>query len=174
MSTLLFILISFLALAVAISLSLVRLRSAVREVPDVAFLHTFSPDRFRPMERILSNSDFAWASSQGLSSKELWKLRAERRKVFRVYLKNLVRDFNKLHYAARAILITSESDRPELAGKLIQMRVSFQRALWGVRLRLLLHEFGICEVKVSGLIQVAEEVRTEIRSLVHSGQTSAA
>src|SRR4051812_29072726 len=116
---------------------------ARQEQPDPEWLQTFSVQRYRPMVRMLSDTDFSYLRLHGLNPSQARHLRCERRRIFRVYLKNLVRDFNRLHWAAHTILLASEVDNPELAERLVRTRVQFERAVLSVRVRLALSTIGV-------------------------------
>ena len=109
---------------------------------DPAWLDDFSIAKYRPMLRLLSEDDYRFLANQpGYQVKMASQLRAERRKVFRAYLRNLVRDFHRLHHAAKLMAVYSAHDRPELAQALMRQQVTFSVAVLSVKARLMLH-FG--------------------------------
>lgn len=134
-------------------------------LPDPEWLSTFSPARYRPMLRLLSADDRAYLISQGLEGRSIERFNAERRQVFGVYLKNLVRDFNRLHYTATLMLLHSETDRPELTSNLFRLRMDFNRAVLMVRFSLVLHSFGIGTVDVGRLVSALETVHSDFRQV---------
>lgn len=143
-------------------------------VPDAEWLRNFNVGRYRPMLRMLSEEDPGFLAAQGLDAAAIRRIRQERREVFRVYLDNLVRDFNLLHSAARAVLLASPVDRPEFAERLIRLRIDFQRAVLVVRFRLLLHSVGLSHVDVRELVHAIEAVYAEFQSLAPApGKTAA-
>lgn len=159
----LFVLVPFAILLVsALAWFLFRLSSAASAVPDIDWLKEFSPTRYRPMARLLSEADFRYAASQGVDPARLRTFRAERRRIFSTYLSNLVRDFNTLHAAARTFLLSSEVDRPELAVKLIQVRANFQKALFALHFRLLLHRLGLMTVDITPLVRAVESMHADL------------
>src|SRR3954452_1101504 len=106
---------------------------------DPAWLEDFSIAKYRPMLRLLSEDDYEFLASQaGYQGKIASQLRAERRRVFRAYLRNLVRDFHRLHHVAKMMAVYSAQDRPEMAITLLKQRLTFTMAVAAVRVRLAL------------------------------------
>ncbi len=61
------------------------------------WLDTFSLERYAPMERLLDKNDLVFLQSQPGYRPEIGqRLMAERRNIFRAYLRLLVHDFNQL------------------------------------------------------------------------------
>ena len=73
---------------------------------DPDWLANFSTETYRPMQRLLGDADLRYLAAQpGISAQTVNQLRRERRKIFRAYLRNRVRDFHRLHLAARMPLL---------------------------------------------------------------------
>jgi hypothetical protein len=138
------------------------------DVPaDEIWLDKFSVDRYRPMLRLLSKEDDEFLASEcGYSGSQIRKARAERRRIFRAYLKNLRRDFGRLHYAARILLLDSNEDRSDLAAKLVQTRLAFFFGLLVVEYNLALHAAGVGEVDVRGLLGSLEGLQLDCTLLL--------
>jgi hypothetical protein len=161
--------IGLLSLAAAIAAVAWWFGSAgVRTLPEADWLRTFSAVRYRPMLRMLAEDDYRWLAAQGLDPQSIRRLRSERRKIFGTYLQNLVRDFDRLHTAARMLLLAAPEDRPDLAARLVTVRIQFQRALLRVRFQLLLHDLGFRNVDVSGLVSGIEAMHKDLRTLLPS------
>jgi len=134
--------------------------------PSPDWLDTFSVDRYRPMQRLLAPADFAFLESEcGYSAAAIRKVRAERRRIFRMYLRNLTRDFNRIHYAGRILLLNSPVDRPDLAEKLFRARWTFLWALATIHFRLVLNAVGGRHVDVLGLLGSIEGLRLDCAAL---------
>jgi hypothetical protein len=115
------------------------------------------------MLRLLDEADYKFLASQpGYSKKFIENLRAERRSIFRAYLRNLVRDFHRLHLAARMVLIYAPQDRSDLAMTLVRQRVLFTFAILAVEYRLFLHTFGIGTVDVRNVIAALDSMRVNV------------
>lgn len=159
----------FLLLAVAFVVLFRRLlrpcdsRSAEEEADWWA---DFSLEKYRPMERLFCPQDYEFLASQpGFTPALARRLRAERRRVFRRYLRCLRRDFDRLYAAAKQLLLYSTEDRPDLAKALFRQWLLFRYALLAVHLRLALQTLGLGSVDARGLIGALEAVRDQLRML---------
>jgi hypothetical protein len=138
---------------------------------DPEWVANFSITSYRPMLRLLSEDDYKFfAAQRGITAQAVRRFRQERRRVFRSYLRNLVREFHRLHLAARMSLIYSAVDRPELAQTLLKQRVTFAGAVMMIEYRLVLHTFGIGAVDVSRLLGSLEDMRMNVSFLAASQQ----
>ena len=142
---------------------------------DPSWVDGFSVEKYRPMLRLLSDRDHEFMVGQPGFRPEMWKrLRSERRKIFRAYLRNLIRDFHRLHLAGRMILVYSAQDRPELAALLLRQRIQFTWAVLQIQCRLTFHAIGVATVDVSPLIEALEAARLNIGQLTPTTGMSAA
>ena len=158
-------------------LSLVRYLGRDRQVLPVTtdWLSELSSDRYRPMLRLLDATDFQFLRSQaGFTPEMAGRLRRQRVQAFRGYLALLEADFNRVGAALRLILTHSAYDRPELASLLFQRRLRFAIGLIGVHCHILLFRWGLSHVDVSGLIQLFDGMRLELRTLVPDSSPLAA
>src|SRR5438270_1890920 len=124
-------------------------RPAARDC-GLEWLAEFSLESYRPMERLLNEADYEFLASQpGYHSGIARELRAERRKIFRVYLRSLIRDFNVLMRLAERMLVYSEQDRPDLARAIFGLRRQFFMNVIAIEIRLALFPLpsGVIEVK---------------------------
>lgn len=134
---------------------------------DPQWLEDFSISKYRPMLRLLSEDDYEFLASQaGYKGKIASELRTERRKVFRAYLRNLVRDFHRLQQAAKTMALYSPQDRPELVATLLKQRITFSFAVLAVRLRLSLHTVGVGTVDVRKLIGSLDHLRVKVEGMM--------
>jgi hypothetical protein len=159
--------ILFAAILVAVILIAGLFRSLLfsrdTEPFNPTWLDGFSTARYQPMLRLLSESDYEFLSKQSGFTPELGRRwRANRRKIFRGYLRMLVRDFNQLHGAARGLVVHAEGDRSDLALALIGMQLKFVTGIIGVRFRLALHGAGIGNIDVHALINCLGSLRAQI------------
>lgn len=160
-----------LALAVALVALLRKFRTRNAGLrPDLA---SISAKRYRPMARLLDSEEEAWVSSR-LGRAAVSRFRAERRRIFRGYLRSLERDFGGICAAIRLMLAHSEQDRPELAAALMRQEAAFAFAVFSVRCRLMLHAAGIGTVDVRRLVGALDQVRAELGSLTPVAGASAA
>src|SRR3954471_8954261 len=116
---------------------------------DPQWISEFSLTKYRPMQRLLDDSDARYLSAHDSCTPQMLKrLRTERRRIFRSYLRSLISDFNRLHMAARMVLLYAEQDRPDLASALFRQRVTFTVAVVAIECRLVLHALGLTTVNV--------------------------
>lgn len=158
------VLIAFLGVFLYVAARLFRQRRAP-EI-DARWLAEFSPARYRPMQCLLEEEDIEFLAAQpGYTSSLGRRFRGQRRKVFLAYLRNLSRDFERLHRAARVLLLSAPEDRPDYAAALVRQRISFERALLVVRCRLLLNGVSGSAPDVSGLVDALEAMNAQVRTL---------
>ena len=143
-------------------LSSIRIRGV-----DPEWLKNFSVSSYRPMERLLDEDDIRFLREQpGYEPGMERRLRADRQRIFRSYLRNLGRDFNRLHYALRLMVLHAPVDSPELAKALIKQKLVFLASLLGVYIRLELYRFGVAGVDVRGLISTLDTMQHDLRAMM--------
>lgn len=131
------------------------------------WMSELSTERYRPMLRLLEETDFQFLRSQkGFTPGMVGRLRRQRVQAFRGYLRMLEADFDRVGAALQVILTQAAVDRPELASLLFQRQLMFAFGLIGVHCRLLLFRFGLSGADVSSLIQLFDGMRRELRTLV--------
>ena len=138
------------------------------------WLSELSADRYRPMLRLLDETDFQFLRLQkSFTPKMAGRLRRQRVHAFRGYLCMLEADFGRVSAALRLILARSAYDRPELASLLFQRQLRFTFGLIGIHSRLALFRLGLSGVDVSSLIQLFDGMRRELRTLVPASPMAA-
>ena len=124
-------------------------------------------DRYQPMGRLLDSVDQAFLEVHPAATAKLVReFRARRRRIFRAYLRCMVRDFDRISSAIRWLMATSREDHPELAAAVLKQSVVFRFALLAVECRLVLHAWGIGTVDIRGITGVFEAMRLELRQLM--------
>jgi hypothetical protein len=127
---------------------------------DPMGLPEFSLTKDRPMVHLLAAEDYElWANQTGFDEKLSSNLRVERRRIFRAYLRSLVRDFNRLHLCAKLMETHSSEDRSEVLTTLLKQRITFSLALAAVECRLILYSFGFGPVESRKLISTLDQSR---------------
>lgn len=156
--------------ALVVAFVLLFRRLAVPGVDIAATLEwarDLSVSRYKPMERLLDENDYGFLACQpGYSRQLAARLRRERRKIFRAYLRSMSRDFGRICTAVQMLMVQSQEDRPDLAAILIRQRAFFALALMAVHVRLVLHSCGWGTVDVSGLVGSLEAMRMQIRQML--------
>ncbi|HUI79899.1 MAG TPA: hypothetical protein VLY24_18360 [Bryobacteraceae bacterium] len=135
----------------------------------------FSAERYRPMIRLVDGSDQSFLKSHPLATpKMIVRLRKEHCRTFRAYLRSLETDFQAVCWTIKAIMLQSQTDRPDLASLLLRSQVAFAISLLKIELRVALYSCGIGTVSVAGLLNQFDGMRLELRNLTPAAMPSAA
>jgi hypothetical protein len=130
------------------------------------WLDGFSLKRYAPMERLLDRSDLTFLASQPGYRKEIGlRLMSERRKIFRAYLRLLVRDFNQLIGIGKLMVVYSNQDQQEFARSLGRQQVKFYARVCALQIELALYPFGWTAADPHGLLAALGAMRTEVQQL---------
>ncbi len=154
MALLIIALLVSIAMGSALLLFVARMRlldahvQAQQNLPDT--------NRYKPMLRLLADSDLGFAAA---NPKLRGKIRSQRRECFRGYLRCLTKDYARLLSGVRGMMVESGVDRPDLAKALARNRALFAFALCRIELHLQLHALGIGKVDVSGLVEALDSLR---------------
>jgi hypothetical protein len=155
-------------LLLLVSFACLFLRLASRFDADgsgLLWLEEFSLEDYTPMERLLDRGDFTFLASQPGFRPEMAKcLLASRRRAFREYLDQLIRDFNRLHRIARLMLVHSTQDQPEFASTLWRQQITFYFAVCLVRCKVAFYPLGWTPVAVPELLEALERIQVQIRN----------
>ena len=122
--------------------------------------------RYRPMFRLLDESDCGFVAAGFPGSTNLRRFRAERRSLFRVYLRNLGADHARIVGAIRDLLVESQMDRPDLAKALYRCQLMFALAMISVEFKLQLHALGIGTVDARSLVAAVEGLQLQLQDMV--------
>jgi len=137
------------------------------------WLSNFSVARYKPMERLLSEDDFKFLGAQrGFEPKIARRLRSERRKIFREYLRCLRRDFGRLEAAVRLFMVNAREDRPEMAKALLRQRLAFTYGVFAAECRLVMHTFGIGTVDIRELVGSLDVMRSQLGQVAVARQAT--
>lgn len=126
--------------------------------------------RFKPMERLLRQEDLRYLAAQGIETRSINRLRAERRAIFRKYLRSLQVDFARITAMVRLAMVESCEPRPELAATLVRARIFFAYTVVLMEARLLLHAIGWSgiTINVQPAIAALSHMRDEWETMVPS------
>ena len=154
-------------LAVAFVLLLQRLASRLDAgscTPD--WLNDFSMEAYDPMPALFDRADFDFLARQPGYRPEIGRrLLAERRKVFRAYLRLLTRDFNQLLALAKLAVVYSSEDRPEFASALWREQIRFYCAVSAAWCRVQVFSPRASALDVRKLLNPVERLCDQVRSL---------
>ena len=120
----------------------------------------FSSMRYQAMMGLTSEEDFEFLAAQPGYRKEIGvRLRRERRRIFRMYLRALAADFRSLHAAARTLVAEAPERHADLVGMLVGCQVTFWGRMVLVELRLLTPTARLPKLDVESLLQPMESLR---------------
>lgn len=129
---------------------------------------------YRPFQRLLDPADFQYLRDRGISESRVRKLRAERRKIYRLCLRHLARDFNRVYRTLNQVLFQSEVDRPDLAAEVTRQRITFYQNLLWAEVRLTLHACGADRMPELDLTAPLEALQNHLGALsIQAAPTSA-
>lgn len=121
----------------------------------------FSPARYEPMARLMNDEDLRFLSAQPGFRPEIGKkFVRERRRIFRLYLQELARDFHRLHAHAREVVASLPAENSALVGMLIRQKFRFWYEMTALELRLSLNIPGALNARV--LIDALAGMHAEI------------
>src|SRR5437867_10797519 len=133
---------------------------------DLSWTELFSTNSYRPMARLLDPAELEYVKAQpGISRRVLRRWRAERRRIFRGYLRSMSRDFAKLNHAIKMLMVHSTQDRRDLAEFLLKQQVAFAAGLLRAEFQLVLHAAGMNVVSTDTLVRGLESMRTQLQAL---------
>jgi hypothetical protein len=121
-----------------------------------------------PLERLLDPAEFEFLRQRGVSGKRITALRAQRRSIFRKYIRRLTVNFNTTHAALKSVLISASEDRPDLIRELARQKFLFYRGVIGIEIRLMLNALGFNGAPVTSLVLMRplQRLHLEIGSLL--------
>ena len=166
MTLLIITMAAFFLLALAMVFMVLQKVQTDNSVPAEVLSQDCLTARYRPMFRLLDESDCGFIASGFPGRANLRRFRAERRSLFRVYLRNLGADHARIVGAMRELLVQSQMDRPELAKALYRCQLMFALAMISVEFKLLLHAMGIGTVDVRSLVAAVEGLQLQLQDMV--------
>jgi hypothetical protein len=123
-------------------------------------------ERYAPMLRLLSEDDYEYLRSQpGFDPKVCRRLRRERCRLFREYLRSMRREFNGIQRALKVLAINSPIDETPLLMSLLSQQWQFSVLLSRVELRLVLFQFGWSGGDVTPLLNTFESLCDGVQGL---------
>src|SRR2546421_261833 len=102
-------------------LSMVNTRSrSTGMIASREWIEEIAADRYRPMMRILDHGEFEFLRLQpGMTSRQIVRIRIQRCRIFRGYLRLLDADFRRVCGALKLVIAESGEDRSDLARVLL-------------------------------------------------------
>lgn len=131
------------------------------------------PMRLRPALRLFSEADFEYMARQpGYRPEIARQLRAERAKIFATYLKQMGREFERLHHSLRMLTLEAAADRPEISRALLEQQVLFSLYMAKARMRLALFRLGVKPVETQGLVDMLDRMQVQVNQLSQAATAS--
>jgi hypothetical protein len=115
------------------------------------------------MHRLLDAADLQYLASQpGVTQKDIARFQQDRRRAFRMYLRELAAEFSALHAQARELVAVSPQENSELVGNLIRMQARFWFSLASLELQLAAESVGIGHVDPTRILDAVENLNAAI------------
>lgn len=157
---------AFFLIALALVFMVLQKIQSDNSVPAEVLSQDCLAARYRPMYRLLDESDCGFIATGFPGNANLRRFRAERRSLFRVYLRNLGADHARIVGAIREMMVESQLDRPDLAKALYRCQLMFALAMISVEFKLQLHALGIGSVDVRALVGAVEGLQLQLQDMV--------
>jgi len=107
-------------------------------LPGPDWLFEFSLERYEVMLKLFDQEDYQWILRQhGGNPRFCSRMRAERRRALRAYLRELSRDFENLRAFARTMILHSGKNDDPLIGFLSRQSIRYRFHRWALYVRLL-------------------------------------
>lgn len=120
----------------------------------------FSPRRYEPMARLMDPADLLFLEAQPGFRPEIGKkFLRERKRIFRLYLRELAQDFHRLHAHARMAVASLPADHAPLVGMLVRQKARFWFEISLVEMKLSL---GTGSIQARGLVDAIAAMHAEI------------
>jgi hypothetical protein len=132
----------------------------------------FSMERYEPMARLLAREDVEFLRDK-MGARMAARWARARRRIFRLYLRDLASDFGHLHAEVRALVAESPEQYSPLIGVLMRQQITFLRAMAEMEIRLALSPVGLVRVDPRKLIQTIEAMRRELELSMNLAAASA-
>lgn len=130
----------------------------------------FSSFRYLPMRRLLSaEEEEYWMESTEGSQYRRDEFRAERRRLFREYLKLISSDFSRLSQGVRLCMVHATEDRSADISRLVNLEWSLRKLLWQAEFTLMFHWLGVKPVDATQLINALQGFEFSLREIRLSG-----
>ena len=151
----------FLCLLIWLTGRLVRTRK-VFDV-DLAWWNSFSPERYKPVARLLSEQDFDYISGlAGCDRRMAADFRSRRVKLMRQYLREMSADFDRLQAIGQLMVEAGTAGR-ELRELLFQQRLRFTLSMLSAQLQIAGFSAGITRVDTAGLVGALNGLEAGVR-----------
>lgn len=126
----------------------------------------FTIERYEPLTRLMADRDAAFLRQQSSCPEIAARWNRSRRRIIRMYLKDLTADFRCLHADARALVAESPEQNAELVSVLMKQQLVFWREMLAVELWLTASWLGIGRLSADHLVEAIAAMQRDLaRSL---------
>ena len=123
----------------------------------------FSLTRLSPMARLLGDEDLDFLRQfEQCRPRIVDRWDRDRRRIFRLYLREAASDFRRMHARARTLVAHAPEQQADLVGLLMRQQLTFWRALIGIELRLTFSGLGFGKVDGSRIANLLEAMQLEV------------
>ncbi|MBL8242522.1 MAG: hypothetical protein JNM66_34165 [Bryobacterales bacterium] len=144
--------------------------AALSEAWSDQWFEDFSSFRYLPMRRLLAaEEEEYWMQSTDGAPSRLAAFRAERRRLFREYLRLISADFGRLSQGVRLSIVHANADRSAEIAHLMSLEWSLRKLLWQAELNLMFHWLGVKPVDATELINALQGFEFSLREVRISG-----
>lgn len=120
-------------------------------------------DRYRVLARLASSEDLRFLrAAPGFRPELAARFRRDRRRIYRMFLREIAADFRRLHARARVLVTEAPGEHAELVERLMRQQVLYWRSLALIELRLALTWTELPEAAVGKLLAGMEELRASL------------
>ena len=133
-------------------------RARRRSSPD----EECSLERYQPMARLLAGEDVDGLRRNASCPQVAIRWERSRRRILRLYLRELAVDFSRLHSKARALVAESPEQYSVLVPVLVKQQFAFWRALVMIEVRLSLGGLNLTPASADKLIGAIEAMQREM------------
>jgi hypothetical protein len=174
MSELIFVGAVFAVLLVAAAFLLLRTLSLTSLSHSQSFDGSGLSWRDYPLKRLLNPADFEFLRRSGVPEARIRQLRRERRRIYRLCLRSLAADFNRILQMLKLALVQSSNDRPDLAAELVRQKLMFYRNLFIAETAVMLHVCGVDRMPAMDLLAPLAALQDAMRQLAPSAALAGA
>ena len=140
--------------AAALGILLIRMLSYRRRPTGENALSDFSLSRYQVMTELISGEDVQFFSGQkGITRSQYRRFKHNRRRIFRLYLRELTADFHVLHGQAREMVADAPKENSHLVGSLFRLQMDFWRFLTMIEVQLVMDRLGLGTVDSRRLLE---------------------
>jgi hypothetical protein len=117
--------------------------------------------RYRPLQRLFAAEDFDFLVSRPRAAELLARLRRQRKRVMRLFLRELRNDFLRVYSAAR--LLAPISADPDFAGRLLWQGIQFHGTWLALHALCTVGWIGPARVETTALVTALERLHEAVR-----------